>query len=541
MMLNYKDIIKMNESYIMYIRIINKLSILFFLIAHISNAQAIDPIEPMIAAGGYYSLFLTEEGQVWQWGGSFTENDKMELPTPRHVTPLDNITAISAGRYFSLALDQNNQVWAWGSNNHGQLGNGDISYNDPVPALIHNLSDIISIKAGWFHGLALHEEGTLWAWGQNEDGQLGDGTRTTRTTPVQVKELTQVILMAGGRNHSLALTDNGKVWAWGANTNGQLGDGSYTDSNIPVQVKEIDNIVAIAATRDHSLALTEAGTVWAWGNNSSGELGNGTEVDSNVPVKVKELTKIITISADGWDHALAVTETGDVWAWGSNQYGKLGDGTEENRNIPVKVNNVGNIKAIATGWGHSLALTKTNQVWAWGNNDHDQLGNPTTGEYSTTPVLVQDIALNKPIHCETGCEAGKPCVCFNTDHPFYHVNEQLTLSLTLDTNQVKSNTALDLYVILGLQLNEQPYFLFLTQDKNFTPTPIPYDTDLILLQSEELPLLDMPVTSCMGGEYTLYAAFVNHGDEPTLKNVVSNLATYQTVLEDICPISEGND
>ncbi len=521
----------------MSIKIKNKL--LFALIfIYTVNVYAVDP---MVAAGGYYSLFLTEEGTVWQWGGQFAAVNKTDPPTPRQITPLENIIAVAAGRYFSLALDQENQVWAWGSNNHGQLGNGDVSYNNPIPALVKDLAHITQIKAGWFHGLALREDGTLWSWGQNEEGQLGDGTRTTRTLPVQVTDLNNVVYIAAGRNHSLAVTDDGHVWAWGVNETGQLGNGSNVSSSIPIQVKTISNIVSVAATRDHSLALSKEGTVWAWGDDSSGELGDELEIDSHIPVKVKGLKDVVAISAEGWDHSLAITKTGDVWAWGSNQYGKLGDGTEENRSVPVKVEQVGNIIGIATGWGHSLALTKTYQVWSWGNNDHDQLGNINSGEYSVYPVLVQQIALAKPIRCETGCEEGKPCVCFDSLEDEYSVGEQIKLSVTLDTHQIESDKSLDLYVIVGFYVNDQAQFLFLTSDQTFTSTPTPYDPDIVLSESEKLELFDIPVENCMGGDYTLYAAFVNQGDKPEVENVVSNLATRQVTLENICSSSIISD
>jgi len=180
-------------------------------------------------------------------------------------------------------------------------------------------------------------------------------------------------------------------------------------------------------------------------------------------------------------------------------------------------------------------------VWSWGNNDHDQLGNINSGEYSVYPVLVQQIALAKPIRCETGCEEGKPCVCFDSLEDEYSVGEQIKLSVTLDTHQIESDKSLDLYVIVGFYVNDQAQFLFLTSDQTFTSTPTPYDPDIVLSESEKLELFDIPVENCMGGDYTLYAAFVNQGDKPEVENVVSNLATRQVTLENICSSSIISD
>ena len=161
------------------------------------------------------------------------------------------------------------------------------------------------VAGGPYHSLTLKNDGTVWAWGRNDFGELGNGTTTSRYTPVQVKGLTNVVAIAAGYDHSLALRSDGTVWAWGLNGNGQLGDGTTTNRTTPVQVKGLTNVVAIAAGVYHSLAIRSDGTVWTWGYNTYGQLGDGTTTNKTTPVQVKGLTNVVAIAA-GVYHSLAL-------------------------------------------------------------------------------------------------------------------------------------------------------------------------------------------------------------------------------------------
>jgi alpha-tubulin suppressor-like RCC1 family protein len=176
-------------------------------------------------------------------------------------------------------------VWAWGLNNKSQLGDGTTTNSStPVQSAPAILTGITAVAAGNEHSLALKSDGTVWGWGSNSNGQLGNGaTAGSQTTPVQVSGLTNVTAIAAGVNFSLALKSDGSVWAWGYNGSGQLGDGTTTDRLTPVYVNMVAQ-VAIAAGFDHSVAMTSTGTVWTWGNNSNGQLGNGSTTNSSVPV-----------------------------------------------------------------------------------------------------------------------------------------------------------------------------------------------------------------------------------------------------------------
>ena len=191
-----------------------------------------------------------------------------------------------------------------------------------------NLNGLIALATGDYHSLALKSDGTVWAWGYNYYGQLGDGSTTSSTTPVQVSGLSGVIALAGGYSHSLALKSDGTVWAWGSNYSGQLGDGSTTSSTTPVQVSNLDGVVALAAGSYHSLALKSYDTVWAWGYNYYGQLGDGSTDSStgnrSTPVQVSGLRGVIALAGGGY-HSLALKSDGTVWAWGRNYHSQLGE------------------------------------------------------------------------------------------------------------------------------------------------------------------------------------------------------------------------
>ena len=245
------------------------------------------------------------------------------------------------------------------------MGDGTNS-NSNVPVQVSNINGIIAISGGYAHSIALKSDGTVWTFGRNDYGQLGDGSNTYRNIPVQLNGLSDVIAIAGGNYHSLlALKSDGTVWAWGYNGYGQLGNGTNSNSNAPVQVNNINGIIAISAGGDHSLALKSDSTVWTWGRNSEGQLGDGTNSNSNVPVQVSNINGIIAISA-GDHHSLALKSDSTVWTWGRNWEVQLGDGTNIKSNTPLKVNDLGEVNTIAGGGWHSLAIDSDDTVWEWG-------------------------------------------------------------------------------------------------------------------------------------------------------------------------------
>ncbi|MCM8816517.1 MAG: hypothetical protein NC913_03270 [Candidatus Omnitrophica bacterium] len=320
---------------------------------------------------------------------------------------------ISAGGQHNLVLRSDSTVIANGLNNYGQLGinsntnnAGKVQVKDVAGTEL--LSGIIQVAGGSNHSIALGYDGTVYSWGLNAYGQLGDGTNTNRLRPVKVKspdgtgELSGITYISAGSTHTAAIKMDRTLWAWGANNYGQLGNNLTTNSNLPLQVHGemnrgfLTNVKSVACGPEHTLALLEDGTVWAWGRNHQGQLGNGTTQDSHVPVKVSNLTDVVAIAASDYPPAppfsLALKSNGTVWAWGGGRDGQLGNGQSGNdyySSVPVQVSGLTNIIAIAAGDNHALALRSDGTLWAWGANSMGQLGDGTTDNIRTTPVQVK--------------------------------------------------------------------------------------------------------------------------------------------------------
>jgi RHS repeat-associated protein len=306
----------------------------------------------------------------------------------RLVSATAPASAVAAGKSHSLAaLKTDGSVWAWGDNLKGELGNGTTT-NSTVPVPVSNLTGVTAVAAGDSDSFALKSDGTVWAWGLNSHGQLGNGTTTNSSTPVQVSALTGITAIAAGSSSAfaLALKSDGTVWAWGANDHGQLGNGNTTESHVPVQVKNLTGVTAIAAGDAHGLARKSDGTAWAWGSNNHGQLGNGHTNDASTRVQVSNLSQVISIAAGG-SHSLAWRLGGgpagvpSFWTWGYNGFGQLGVGTTTDSSVPVRVSTIAEVTAFAGGGNHSLA----DQGVAWGYNAFGQLGNGTTTN-SSVPV-----------------------------------------------------------------------------------------------------------------------------------------------------------
>ncbi|MGE5579277.1 MAG: fibronectin type III domain-containing protein [Bacillota bacterium] len=304
------------------------------------------------------------------------------------VTVLD-VTGVASGNNHNLALRGDGTVWAWGYNDDGQLGDG-TTIQRTSPVQVSGLTGVIAIAAGDEHSLALKGDGTLWAWGRNNGGQLGDGTTTTRKTPVQVKGLTGITALSAGIYHTLALKGDGTVWAWGDNNYYQLGDPRISRATRPIQVSGLTGVTAISAGDCHSLAVKGDGTVWAWGRNHRGQLGVGSMTTGMTPVQVPGLTGFTAVAAAD-DHSLALRGDGTVWAWGYNDCGQLGDGTTTLRTTPVQVHGLTGVTDVVASWRHNLAIKGDGTVWAWGHNRDGKLGDGTMTD-RITPVQVIGLA-----------------------------------------------------------------------------------------------------------------------------------------------------
>jgi hypothetical protein len=362
--------------------------------------------QPGVAAGDNHSLALRRDGIVCSWGananGQLGDGSATNRTVPGRVTGLSGVVGIAAGHTHSLALKSDGTVWAWGSNNSGQLGDGTFA-DGTAPVQVSGLADAVSVAAGDSFSMALKSDGTVWAWGDNTYGQLGNGlfgAGTEQSFPVQVliPDNVTVTAIAAGGFHGLAMDSSGALWGWGFNQSGQLGNGTIAFTQpLPSNVVGLADVTAIAAGNAHSMALKSDGTVWAWGNNAHGQLGNGefgTLALKAVPVPVQDLSNVNAI-AGGFSHSLALKSDGSVDVWGWNFYGQIGNGdiSITDNPVPLQSSLAGEGVALAGGGTHSLAVEQDGSVWAWGDNQSGQLGDGTLLGPETLPVRVIDLIL----------------------------------------------------------------------------------------------------------------------------------------------------
>jgi alpha-tubulin suppressor-like RCC1 family protein len=300
------------------------------------------------------------------------------------------VKAFSAGDRHTAAVGTDGTLWTWGRN-QGQLGDGTTTSRDR-PVRIGFATNWASVSAGVSHTVAIRDDGTLWAWGLNWVGQLGDGTTIQRNSPVQIGSDNNWHFVSAGDSHTLAIKRDGTLWAWGNNHNGRLGDGTRQNRHRPVQIGlGITNWDSVSAGPSHTMAIRTDGTLWGWGNNQHGQLGDNTTWERLSPVRIEmTVTNWASVSA-GPSHTMAIRTDGTLWGWGNNQHGQLGDNTTFDRRIPVRIGlAVTNWASVSAGERHTVAVRADGTLWAWGPNDRGQLGNgmPSSVIPQTAPLLV---------------------------------------------------------------------------------------------------------------------------------------------------------
>ena len=280
---------------------------------------------------------------------------------------------ISAGwNNHTLAIQPDGSLWAWGANNSGSIGDGTTTLRN-IPVQIGSATNWLKVDAGRNCSSAIKSDGTLWTWGVNSSGQLGDGTTTSKSSPTQIGTGTDWSICAIAESHTLAIKTDGTLWAWGFNGSGQLGNNSTTNATAPIQIGTETNWAKIDGGQNFSVAIKTDGTLWGWGVGTR----NGSSSSNLVPTQIGSDTNWSKI-ATGSVHTIAIKTDGTLWTWGSNFTGQLGNNSTTANSTPTQVGVATNWLNIAGGTEYSVASTTAGTFWAWGRNVYRNLGDGTT-------------------------------------------------------------------------------------------------------------------------------------------------------------------
>lgn len=417
---------------------------------------------------GDFSIFINSSGKVFCWGantdGQLGNGTTTNSKIPIGIVPTGQIgnkiiKEAAGGEKHSLCLSTDGYIFSWGNNEDGQLGNGsNINSNLPQNVITNGVlsyKKIIQVAAGKLHSLAIDSAGSVFSWGYNGFGQLGNGNNLSSNLPVYVfsngaLKNEKIIYIDGGNAHSIALSESGKIFTWGWNAFGQLGNGTNLNSSVPVMVDtngvlKGKKVIKVVSGAYHNLALTSDGLLISWGRNFNGQLGNGDNHDKNTPVFVDlngslKNKKIVEISASG-NFSAVLTSDGKVYTWGSNNYGQLGINNFIDNYAPIAVDTNGYLAAkmvtqIATGYYHSLAIDSDGVIYSWGDNTYGQLGN-NTFTMSNVPVKVFTETIGNEI--TTNISKKIPILYQNYPNPF---NPTTTIKFFIPRN---GNVELKIY------------------------------------------------------------------------------------------------
>lgn len=374
-----------------------------------------------IAMSLSHAAYLDGSGTLWMWGsntsGQLGTGNRENSGVPVRV--MDSVTAVSLGNGVSAALKSDKSLWMWGSNYHGQLGtkgSGDVNigggnnFDHSSKHYIHTtpvkvMDDVASVRAGSFYTAAIKTDGSLWMWGDNQYGHIGNGgekDRTDRygytyqTEPVKIMDRVSYVTFNEDAHTVAAIRTDGSLWMWGKNIHSELGNSGEGDKFYEFEeihtievyqttpIKVLDSVASVSLGANHSAAVKTDGSLWMWGSNFYGQLGNGSTKDAGVPVKILNGVAAVDL---GWSRTAALKTDGSLWTWGRNCYGQLGNGSTKDSAVPVKI--LDGVAAMGGYRDQAAALKTDGSLWTWGWNYYGQLGNGST-ENSTAPVKVLD-------------------------------------------------------------------------------------------------------------------------------------------------------
>ena len=269
-------------------------------------------------------------------------------------------------------------LYGLGDNQYGQLGDGTTN-NRATIAVTGVQTDWAQIATGANHTIALKSNGTLWAWGKNTSGQLGDGTTQQRNSPVQIGTATNWVKISCGEEFSFAIKSDGSLWGWGDNGYRQLGDGTTVDKLVPTQIGAGSVWIEVSCGTSFAMGIKSDNTLWGWGNNTYGQLGDNSGLQRTTPTQAGFSTTWAKVAC-GTDHALAIKTNGTLWTWGRNGFGQLGNGNVTNVWTPTQIMSGTTWTTVSGGYNSSFAIKSDSTLWAWGMNNLGQLGDGTTND-----------------------------------------------------------------------------------------------------------------------------------------------------------------
>lgn len=346
---------------------------------------------PHMSTSQRSGCFLPSNGTLWCWGSS----EIVPSVPPVQVGSSTSWRSVGLGRGHACALQQDGSLWCWGDNNRGQLGSGSNTY-EPTPVRIGSAS-WMAVSAGGLHTCGIQSNGSLWCWGLDDYGQLGDGTANgfpDTLTPVQVGSSTGWTALSAGEFHTCGIQSGGTLWCWGGNPYGQIGDGSTVDVWSPTQIGSSTSWTNVSAgsgdgsvgARAHTCGRQDDGTLWCWGLNDRGQLGDGTTTDRWLPTQIGATATWSGVSTGGF-HSCGLRSDGTLWCWGANESGQLGNGMTMDSPTPVPVSSAASWGVGSAAYGHSCGVQIDGSPWCWGLNGSGQLGDGLMMD-SPTPVQV---------------------------------------------------------------------------------------------------------------------------------------------------------
>lgn len=346
------------------------------------------------------SLAAKKQQTLFTWGlgtyGRLGTGNVISRSSPVQIGSPDLWNSVAFGNDHALALTESpGKLFAWGRSINGRLGNNTgYGVNSSSPIQIGALTNWSIVACGASNSFAIKSDNTLWSWGNNSEGQLGDNTIISRSSPVQIGTTEWSSLFTGSGQHTLAIKTTGSLWAWGYNRDGQLGIGiayppvSNRYRSSPIQVGALTSWSSVSVGNKHTVARRTNGTLWAWGLNATGQLGVGSIANTSSPVQIGALTTWSTAIAAGGYSSFAIRTAGSLWAWGRDSYGALGLNTANvDKSSPVQVGANTNWAQVSTSQRSSAARTTGKTIFIWGGNTYGQIGDGTRVDKSS-PVQV---------------------------------------------------------------------------------------------------------------------------------------------------------